>query len=69
MIGTVRRDERGSTHRLRREQPLNDRSAHRMADQHGRRRKRLCNVLDVRHEIVEPRDEQRLDAPRPAVPA
>jgi hypothetical protein len=40
-----------------------------MADQHGRRRERRGDVLDVRHEIVESRDEQRLDATRPAVTA
>jgi hypothetical protein len=58
-----------SPHRLRSEQPFDDGRAHRVADEHRRRRERRGDVVDVGHEIIESRDEQRLDATRPAVTA
>ena len=58
-----RREQDGGAHRARRDQPLDDRRAHRMADEHGRARQLRGDALDVGGIVVEPRDQERSRPP------
>ena len=62
-------EQRRGAHRPRREQALDHRRAHRMPDQHRRRRQLRDRALDVGGVVVEPGDEQHLGAGGRAVPA